>query len=444
MTRANAQDENDIEALTVVGLNHRSAPLDLRESLYVAEDDYPGLLRDLRHAGLTEAVVLCTCDRIEVLGGHADSVAAASLALDVLARRAGLDAADLQTSVYRRFGGEAVRHVFAVAASLDSQLVGEPQVLGQLRWAHRLAAAEGMTGPLLEAVLQATYVTAKRVRGETEIGRHPVSIAAATLRVARDIHGDLSRCRGLLLGVGEMGEFLAERLIASDLNDLTVIHKLPHRAEELARRLGCHFALPERLEALLKSADIVLTAQGSGRYALTPELVEATLKRRRRQPIFIVDAGVPGDVDPSIDRLEEAYRFDLQDLERIADAGRANRSAAAEQAWAIVDEDVDRFLRSWQGRGAVPALVALRRRFEDVRQDVLRTRGADDAAEITRRLINRLLHDPTDVLRRVAAEDAEAYAACEHALKALFRIGSVDEGAVGDESRKADAEEEGQ
>jgi glutamyl-tRNA reductase len=433
----------DPDAVLVVGLNHRSASLELRERLYVVEDDYPRLLDGLRSAGLGEAVIVSTCDRIEVVGAHADRASAAAIALDGLARHGAVDAADLRAESYRHFGAEAVRHVFAVAASLESQLVGEPQVLGQLRRAHRSAADEGMTGPLLEAVLRAAYATAKRVRAETEIARHPVSIAAAVLRVARDIHGDLSRCRGLLVGVGEMGEFLAERLMAVGLDDLTVVHKVPSRAEGLAQRLRCHFAASDALDSLLSAADIVVTDQGAGEYAITPDAVELALKRRRRQPILVVDAGVPRDVDPSVDRIEEAYRFDLQDLERIADAGRANREAAAARAWAIIDEDVASFLRSWHGRSAVPAVVALRQRFEDLRQDVLRTRGSIDAAEATRRLINRLLHDPTDVLRHAAAGDPQAFALREQVLRELFRIAPAGPRPTGQEAAGAEAEEEG-
>ena len=409
--------------LFVVGVNERSAGTALRERLFAEEPDPAPLLSRLHTAGVGEAVVLATCERVELLAVAGEAAAGETL-LQALAERTGIAVEEIQAQSFRREGLEAVTHLFRVAASLDSQMVGEPQILGQVKDCHRQAMEAGMIGPTLESVLQAAYGAAKRVRSETALGEQPVSIAAAALQIARDVHGDFTRRAALLLGLGEMGEFMAAELLDAGIGDLVVMHGSPARAESVARRLGCHFRPWEELEAALAGAVIVVAALGAGRYTVTAAQAEAALKQRRREPIFFIDAAVPADIDPAVAPLDGAFVYDLEDLERVALKGLATREAATEAARRILGEELAGFLRLRAERTAVPAVAALRKHFETIRDEVL-AGGSLSAEEATRLLVNRLLHDPSEVLRRaVGGPDggADDPGALEATLNKLFRI----------------------
>lgn len=428
----------------VVGVSHKTAPATLRDRLFAEEAELPALLAALKATGLSQAMLLSTCDRTEIVtaADAAEAEAAAAIAARFFAERAGVPAAELLATAYRLDGEAALRHVFAVAASLDSAVVGEPQVLGQVKEAHRLAKTAGLVGAELDRLMQAAFATAKRVRSETAIAERAVSVAAVAAQLVRDLHGDLGRCAGLILGAGEMGEFLAEHLRQSGFARWTVAHGSPRRAELVARRFGGHFVGLEELGQALAQADVVLAALGTGRMAIDAAMVRAALRARRQRPILFVDAAVPHDVAPEIVSLDGVFLYDLDDLERLALEGRSGREAAATAAWAIVEAEAAAFRAARAGRQAVPALVALRRHFEVARAEVLADGAGADAAEVTRLLVNRLLHDPSEALRRLAAEGADGPAA-EALLRRLFGLNDISsEGeppaaARGDEEKNA-------
>lgn len=408
-----------LDDLLIVGVNHRSAPADLRNRLYVEEEDLPARLAELKSAGVAPALVLCTCDRVEI--------ATCAPGADVAALSARLaewgDAApeELRELAAVRRGEAAARHLFAVAASLDSQVIGEPQVLGQVKAAHKRATAAGLSGGLLESALQAAYAAAKRVRSETAIGARPVTLAASALQVARQVHGDLGRVRALLLGLGEMGELLAEELQLAGVAELAVAHPIDRRAERAARRIGCHRRLWAELPAALAGADILVSAVGGTDYVLDRQLLAAALKARRRRPIFLIDAAVPGDVAPDVSELDDVFLYDLDDLEGLARQGKAEREAVAGAAWRLLEEELAAFVRQHAERAAVPAVSALRQRFDAARAEVL-AGGVRDAEQATRLLVNRLLHAPSRALREAAARGQDA-AEMERLLARLFEPG---------------------
>ncbi len=405
--------------LIVSGMNHRTAAQGLRDKLFLEIDEQPALLSDIRAAGIGEAMILSTCDRIEVVAVCQDSEAASRSLLDLLVARSGLPASTFEGQWYRASGRDAAGHLFAVTSALESQVIGEPQVLGQVKESHRVAATSGMVGPRLEAALQAAYGAAKRVRNETPIGEMPISIAAAAVQLAKRIHGDLARCTVLLLGLGEMGELLGGELRAAGAGRLLVIHESEKRAEVAAHRLGCNFRPIAEQSDALADADVVIAASGTGRSVIGAAEAEQALKKRRRRPMFFVDAAVPGDVDPAVGDLDGAFLYDLGDLERAALEGRASRHATLEAARKILDEELAAFLRARAERDAVPAVIALRRHFEWMRDSVLSQPGID-AAEATRRLVNRLLHRPSEALRQAAADGTADREALERSVEKLF------------------------
>ncbi len=413
--------------LVVVGANHRSSSVALRERLFVDEAGFGDVFFRLRAAGITEALLLSTCDRVEVHAFHGDAAVARAIT-QVLAGHARIDPAELAASLYVLEGTTAARHLFAVASSLDSLVIGEPHVLGQVKVSHRVAQAAGMIGGALERLLQAAYAAAKRVRTETVIGEGPVSIAAAAVEVARSIHGDLGSRGGLLIGLGEMGELVVRQLQDAGLARLVVTHRTVGRVEAQARRLGAMVQPFDRLADSLIAADVVVTCVGLCAPIVTQELMREALRRRRLRPVLVVDLAAPRDADPAVNDLDGAFLYDTGDLEGVARAGLAERAAAAEAAWKLIDEELAAYLRASHVRTAAPAVVGLRGHFEAMRERVLAEMPDGDAGAATRLLINRLLHDPSEALGEIAAADdtGAERAAAERLLRRLFRLAGTD------------------
>jgi len=395
-----------VTGLVIVGTNHRTAPVGVRDLLFVDDAEATVFLLGL---GLPEVLVLSTCDRVELWAWQADP---GLLTSALLAR---VPSAPL----YALTGEEALHHAFAVTSAMDSLIIGEPQVPGQVKAAARLARQAGTMGTGLEGVLDAALSAAKRVRTETAIGEGPVSIAAAACQVARDLHGDLSTRRAILAGAGDMGEMVAESLLAAGLGHLDVTAPRTSRAEAVARALNANVIPFESLPETLPLADVVLSAVGARVVTFGTDVVARALKARRRRPVFLVDCAIPGDVDPAVNRLDGAFLYDLTDLERVAMKGRSSREQSAVAARAIVEEEVAAFGKDRTARQAVPVIVGLRRYFEDQRLGVLDENIP--SSEATRLLINRLLHNPSEVLKEAAAQ-GEDWQSMERLLKKLFRL----------------------
>jgi glutamyl-tRNA reductase len=412
-------------ALLVIGTNHRTSPLALRDRFALVEAELSPALEGLRGAGLGELALMATCDRVELVTTSDDGDRAAMLFIDLLAERTGFAAAAVAAGLYRHEGEAALRHLFAVTSALDSLVIGEPQVLGQVKAAHRLAAELGLAGAALETIFSAAYAAARRVRRETRIAERPVSIAAAALQLARDIHGDLDRCEALLLGPAEMGELIADQFRRAGLARLVVCGP-PARAERAAQRFVCNQLPLDELDDALAAADIVIASLGSGRAVLTVPRVAAALRRRPRRPIFVIDAAIPPDAEPAVNDLDGAFLYDLGDLERTVLAGRAVREAASAEAWRILDAELAAFGARRASRRAVPAVVALRAHVEALRRHALEEAGGD-AEAATRLLANRLLHAPSEVLRELADASPGETAAIEDLLRRLFRLGGKGE-----------------
>jgi glutamyl-tRNA reductase len=384
----------------VVGAEHKRAPNLLRDHLQGDESDSLRLLMRCREMGLDQAMVLATCDRCEVWAAVTDEARAATDISALIAEAAGHELAEIAPQLHVLSEDAALRYAFGVAASLESQVVGEPQVLGQVKDAYRLTTRSGMSGSALDGVLQAALAAAKRVRSETDIAAQSVSMAACVVKLARQVHGKLDKAAALLIGDGDLGALVADHLGEAGLRRWSVVHPVAARAREMAGQRQAHVFKPEQLEAALVEADIVVAAQDSLKYMINAPMVEAALKKRRRRPILLLDLAVPGDIDPAIDKVDDAFRYGFDDLERLAMSGRKERAEAQAAAYALVDAELAQFRRAQEERGAADTVTGLRAHFEAERANLLADNPQMDAAELSRRLIGRLLHRPTLALKQ--------------------------------------------
>lgn len=384
----------------VVGAEHKRAPVLLRDHLQGDESDSLRLLMRCREMGLDQAMVLATCDRCEVWAAVTDETRAAADITTLIAEAAGHDVAQVAGQLHTLSDDAALRYAFGVAASLESQVIGEPQVLGQVKDAYRLTTRSGMSGNMLDGILQAALAAAKRVRSETDIAAQSVSMAACVVKLGRQVHGKLDKVGALLIGDGDLGELVADQLTEAGIKRWTVVHPIAVRAREIATRRQAHAFAPAQLGEALIDADIVVAAQDSLNYVVSAPLVEAALKKRRRRPILLLDLAVPGDLDPAIDKVDDAFRYSFDDLERLAMTGRKERADAQAAAYALIDQELAQYRRAREERGAVDTVSTLRAHFEAERVALLAENPQMDAGELTRRLVARLLHRPTVALKQ--------------------------------------------
>jgi glutamyl-tRNA reductase len=412
----------------VVGINQRSSSLTVRDRLYVEERAHSSFLENLRRSGIAQALLVSTCDRVEVQAMHPDPEAASRKIAAIMARHGGFEPEEIADQFYIIIGDSALHHLFAVASSLESTVVGEPHVLGQIKESYRASRAAGLTGSELDAAVQCAFAVAKRIRTETAIGAGPVSVAAAAIEVVRAVHGDLERLSCLMIGTAEIGELLAEALRHAGLGRLFVTDTRAARAEAAARALDCHTLPLEGLADATGTADIILACLGRRTPVVSADMARAALRVRRNRPIVFLDTAVPGDVDPLADRLDGIFLYSLDDLERLARHGRTARENEVGTARRIVEEEVAAFMLTRAERAAIPALARLRTRFESARAQALADAGGD-AEKATRLLVNRLLHNPITRLREVARRSGDAdreLSRFDDVLKQLFDLNDDD------------------
>ncbi len=408
----------------VVGANHRSSSLSVRDRLFVDDAHLPEFLENLKCLGLEDVLVLSTCDRVEVMGVHAQPEQVFDDIVRQFSVRSGLGQNELAEMFYLHVNTDAVRQIFRVASSLDSLVIGEPQVLGQLKAAHQIARQSGHVSGELETLLQSAYRIAKRIRTETRIGERPVSIASSACDIARGVHGHLSRVYVALIGNGEMGELIARQFQLSDVKGLTVSHPVLRRAEHLAGRLECHVVPFEEISSSLAQADIIICATGRRQHTLSSDMVRAALKARRNRPQLIIDAAIPGDVEPAVNRIDNAFLYELSDLDRVAMDGQSDRAAEADTAHDILEEELRALRVKVNERDAVPVLTQLMAHFEGIQSSVA-AQYPDDAERATALLVSKLLHNPALFLRQQAADEKADFAAAERLLKDLFNLDPV-------------------
>jgi glutamyl-tRNA reductase len=403
-------------AFNILGINHKTAPVDLREKVAFTEDRLVSALQALRQeSGVSEVVILSTCNRTEVYWAGS----ASGTDLSDWIERHHAPSLDLAASVYVHQEQRAIEHAFSVASGLDSMVLGEAQILGQLKEAYRIAQHAGSVGPHLNKLFQAAFSTAKRVRSETQIGANSVSLASATVSLARRVYADLRAQNALLIGAGEMNALTARHFTSAGVKRMVIANRTLSRAQELAAEVKGYAVDLQHLDKELAEADIVISCTASPTVLISKAMAAAAVRARRRRPIFMVDLAVPRDLDPAIADLEDIYLFSIDDLQQLIDENRQQREAAAGNARLLIIEEVTRFLSEARAKEAGPAIRALRQQADGIRQQTLEQarrmlasgKSADEALEyLSNTLMNRLLHAPTQALRQ-ASESAEAVVA---------------------------------
>ncbi len=417
--------------LLLVGLSHRTAPVELREQVDFSRGDMGAAVAALAlRVESGEGVIVSTCNRVEIYteangAGEAAREQVAAFVSDFH----GVPREALDAHLYARTDTDAVRHLFRVAAGLDSLVVGEPQILGQVKEAYEVASEKQATGSALNRLFHAAFAAAKRVRSETGLAEGAVSVSYAAVSLARKIFGRFEGLNVLILGAGEMAELTATHLNGQQVRSLTVASRTLASAQALAAGVGGTAVPWADMPAALAQADIVVTATGASQPVLTGERIAAVMRHRQHRPLFLIDIAVPRDVDASAANIEQVFVYNIDDLQAIVNENLARRSAELQKAETIISEEVEKFVAWLRSRTAVPTVVALRERFETIRQAELKrlehklsslppdARARVD--EITHLIVEKLLLTPTEQLKASDEQMVHAYA---EALRRLFSL----------------------
>jgi glutamyl-tRNA reductase len=408
--------------LVLLGINHNTAPIEVRERLAIPTSRLADATRTLLHQpGIREGLILSTCNRVELITLQDDSSDTANTppetAADLLRflhEYFAVPPHDIQPHLYEHRDREAVRHLFRVASSLDSMVVGEPQILGQVKESYTIAREVGAVSTHLDSLLQRTFTVAKKIRTETQIGSSSVSIASVAVDLARKIFGSLEGKIVLLVGAGKMSELAARHLIQHGASSILVVNRTQSRAEKIAAEFASASVLTtvipfDLIYEQADRADIVITSTGAPQKIFGRSHGQHFLNRRRNRPMFFIDIAVPRDVDPRMNEVEGCFVYDIDDLQQVAAANLADRSREAEAAETIVSREVDKYHQRLQSRNAVPAIKALQQQAEEFRQAELAraqsklvdlTPQQREAVEsLTRSLTAKLLHPQLTALR---------------------------------------------
>ncbi|MBE0585159.1 MAG: glutamyl-tRNA reductase [Desulfofustis sp.] len=394
-------------SITLLGVNHKSTPVEIRERMALTSGYEEALGALKRIAEGLEFYLLSTCNRVELLFASQGEAEIERQMVHFLFGDA-IDEAERLRYSYRYRDADAVNHLFQVAASLDSLVVGEAQILGQIKEAYRHAAAHRCTGPLLNKLLHKAFSVAKRVRSETGIGSSAVSISSAAVELARKIFGRLDDKKVLLIGAGEMAELAAEHLLGQGIGGVIVANRTLSRAVDLAQRFHGQACSLEELTTQVEQVDIVISSTGSSGLILRSEEIRPVMRARRNRPLFFIDIAVPRDLDPALNDIENVFLYDIDDLSQVVEGNRAEREKEAIKARRIIDEETLKFCRWQEGLAVTPTIAALHRKADEIcRQELARTLPKLQVSDSDRQKIEKLaqaitgklLHHPLQFLK---------------------------------------------
>lgn len=401
----------DPMTLIALGINHNTASLETREKMaFSALQVEPALLDAQCHGVVSEVAILSTCNRTEI---YCQTDLEARQVMDWLARYKQVDLACLEPAHYVYQGPDAARHMMRVASGLDSMVLGEPQILGQMKSAYALAKEAGALGSLLHDAFQRVFAVAKKVRSETAIGENPVSVAFAAVRLARQIFSDLRKDTALLIGAGETIELVARHLVEQGIGKILVANRTLDNAASLAEKFDGEAMLLADIPEQLHRADIVISSTASQLPLLGKGAVEQALKKRKRKPVFMVDIAVPRDIEPQVGDLPDVYLYTVDDLKEVIDENKRSREQAARIAQEIIDDGVLRYEREMRALNAVNVIKSFRQNMDVLREQELQKclraleaggKPEDVLAQLARNLSNKFMHNPTTELKKAGAD----------------------------------------
>ncbi len=424
------QPKESAKDIVLFGVNHKTAPVEVRERLALTEKECPVRLIFDSLPSCQEVVFLSTCNRVEIIAASSHPEKALQEIKAFCTDQSHLDPVSLSKCSYDHVGQSAIRHVFRVASSLDSMVVGEPQILGQLKDAYRMALKEGCSGQLLNKLMHKAFSVAKRIRTETRIASQAVSISYAAVALAKKIFGDLSGKKAMLIGAGEMAELAAQHLKTNGIEELVVANRTLERAVELAKALdGKAISLQELDDALIET-DIVISSTGAPGVIIKKEQVKRIMRPRRHRLLFFIDIAVPRDIDPGVNDIDNVYLFDIDELKEVVEENKAERQKEAVKAERIIEAEVIKF-QSWlRSLDVVPIIKGLQEKAELLRQrELARTlknlkhlseKDIKAIEKLTQSLVNKLLHDPIMFLKKGSEMDDT-----EQVLSMISRIFSL-------------------
>ena len=418
----------------VVGLNHKTAAVDVREKLaFNGQKLEEGLMRIKTLPEVKEAVILSTCNRVEMYTNVKDTAKAYESIKDFISEFHGLDRGSLEKSLYAHENLTAVRHVFRVASSLDSMVVGEPQILGQIKDAFEFALRKKTTGILLNKLMKKAISVAKRIRTETKIAENAVSISFAAVELAKKIFTDLSTKSVMLLGAGEMAELAAKHLVSSGVKEVLVANRTYETGCSLAKEFNGRAVKFENFVHEIANTDIVICSTGASKYVLLKEQMHYVMKERKHKPVFIIDISVPRNIDPEINNIDNVYLYDVDDIQGVVDSNVQGRQKEAEKAEAIITDEIETFQKWQSSLDSVPTIIALRDRADAIRKEELERllnklsglgeKEKKDIEYMANAITNKLIHPPTAALK----EDAEDKDILIATIKRLYGLNEKEE-----------------
>jgi glutamyl-tRNA reductase len=410
-----------VSEVFVVGISWRTAPVAVREKLAFREDELADTLRTLKVQlpEVGEALLISTCNRVEIYGVSKPGADATGAVRKFIAEQREQKPTAIADVLYDHRGGEAVRHVFRVASALDSLVLGEAQILGQLKEAYGVAQSAGTSGPMLGRCLERAFGAAKRVRSETTIARGASNVSTVAVELAQRVFGDLSGKSVLVIGAGKMSRLAARHLYTSGAKHIVVTNRSPEKAEALAAEIDGIAKPFEELQDLLAEADVVISSTGAREPILTKALFKKVTKARRYRQMMVIDIAVPRDAEPAVGKLENVFLYDIDDLEKVVALNLAERAKAAEHAGKIVEHEAAQFEHWLRSQGVVPTIRALRAKFAQVadaevqkaldqlsRKEHTRDQQRELVQRVVQLVVNKLLHQPTTALREAQADEA--------------------------------------
>jgi len=417
--------------LLITGVSHKTAPVEVRECLAFREDSLPAALQSLKaREGVTEAVILSTCNRVEITVTTEDAADPQAIVDSFLVHQKSLSIETIEPHIYRHEGQEAIHHLFRVAASLDSMVVGEPQILGQLKTAYAAAKNCGTLTGWLDNLLGRTFSVAKRVRSETGIGQMAVSVSYAAVELSRKIFGSLNGRTIMIVGAGKMSELAARHLRRSGASHVFVTNRTHERAVEMANLFQGTPVEYTRFVSMLPEVDIVITSSGAPHYILHKDEMQRVISARRNKPMFLIDIAVPRNIEPSVNEIDNVFLYDIDDLQGVVNANLRERMKEAEHAEALVADEVDRTMARLKIAEVTPTIVSLQEQLEQIRtgelEKVRRKFGPfspdqEQALEmLTRGIINKVAHGPISELRNHAGQPEGAHVVA--AIRKAFHL----------------------